>query len=78
MSREYEIVKVQFVQTLSVYSLVIMLGGLFISSLIQGVMTHISGNAPWATLLYFGSLGSLMAAIFVYMHGKRLLDLKVA
>ena len=61
-------------KALGIYSCVIMLGGLFISSMIQGLLVHLSGNGVGATVLYIAGLACLAGSIFTYTKGRGMLD----
>ncbi len=62
------------VKALGIYSAVIMLGGLFISSMIQGLLVHLSGDGIGATVLYIAGLFCLAGSIFTYTKGRNMLD----
>ncbi len=57
-----------------IYLSVIVLGGLFISCMIQGLLIQLAGNGFGATVLYIAGLASLAASLFVYNKGKGMLD----
>lgn len=61
-------------KALGIYLATITLGGLFISSMIQGLLTHLAGNGATATVLYIAGLFALGGAIFVHTKGKSMLD----
>ncbi len=62
------------VKALGIYSCVIMLAGLFISSMVQGFLVQLAGNGIGATMLYVAGLACLAGSIFTYTKGRNLLD----
>ncbi|VVB98980.1 Uncharacterised protein [uncultured archaeon] len=66
--------KKKYLTMLTIYSLVVLLAGLCISSLVQGVMTQLSGNNWGGTMLYIAGLGSGMISVFIFMRGKAVIE----
>ena len=60
--------------SLTIYSAVVMLAGLFISCIIQGVLVQIGGNGIGGTVLYITGFLSIAASVYVYQRGKVIID----
>ncbi|HLC79555.1 MAG TPA: hypothetical protein VJG83_03945 [archaeon] len=73
MTREFEVIQKQALKALSIYSMVVLLGGLFLSSIVEGLRLHLMGSSAQATLLYFAGIGSLAVTIYVYKKGREII-----
>ncbi|MBI4210979.1 MAG: hypothetical protein HY544_05770 [Candidatus Diapherotrites archaeon] len=74
MSREFEVFQRQALKTISIYVMVVILGGLSIATIVEGLRTQLGGNTPYATILYFASLASLASCVYVYTKGRQILS----
>ncbi len=73
MSKEFEVIQLQALKALSIYTMVVLLGGLFISTMVEGFRMHLAGTTINATMLYLVGLASLVAAAYVYKKGKQII-----
>ena len=75
MNKEVMVIELQAVKALTVYAMVVLLGGLFMSSIVEGLRQHLAANTGGATLLYFMGLASLTASIYVFKKGKQIISI---
>ncbi len=74
MNRESQVIENRYVKPFFIYVAVILLGGLFLSAIVEGIRNHFAGDSIRATILYIAGFGALIAAFFIYRRGKTLLE----
>ena len=75
MSREFELLQIQALKALSIYTMVVLLGGLFLASVVEGLRQHFAGETTNATILYVVGLAAMVASIYVFKKGKQIISM---
>ena len=70
MTKEFEVIELQALKALCIYTMVVLLGGLFLASLVEGLRQHLTGNTTGATVLYVVGFAAMIASVYVYKKGK--------
>jgi len=77
MTKETMVMEFQLVKSLVYYAMVVILGGLFISCIVEGLRQQfVLGNGSGGTLLYIVGLASLVSGMYVYKKGKLLISVE--
>ncbi|HLC93153.1 MAG TPA: hypothetical protein VJH23_05610 [archaeon] len=73
MSKEFEVIQLQALKALSIYTMVVLLGGLFIATIVEGLRQHLGGDTTNATILYIVGLAAMVGSAYVYKKGKQII-----